>query len=139
MIRRVLILLVPIICLAMAGGVLAMSSSSYQLPWEVVSSGGELRDSPSYLLGDTTGQLATGLSQSSNYSLEAGFWSGATVAVSLRGDATGDGKIDACDITKVERIIAGLDTQTPGADANQDGKMNACDITKVERLVAGLD
>jgi len=55
------------------------------------------------------------------------------------GDANGDGSVNALDITKVERIIAGLDTETSGADANQDGNVNALDITKVERLIAGLD
>jgi len=57
----------------------------------------------------------------------------------LPGDANGDGNINALDITKVERIIAGLDTETPGADANQDGNINALDITKVERIIAGLN
>ena len=42
-------------------------------------------------------------------------------------------------ITKVERVIAVLDAQTPGADANLDGSVDALDITKVERAVAGLD
>ena len=55
------------------------------------------------------------------------------------GDANGDGNINALDITKVERIIAGLDAETPGADANQDGNINALDITKIERIIAGLD
>ncbi len=59
-----------------------------------------------------------------------------TVDGSLRGDANGDGAVNALDITKVERIIAGLDAQTAGADANQDGNVNALDITKVERIIA---
>ncbi len=50
-----------------------------------------------------------------------------------------DGKVDIVDITEVQRIIASLDTETPGADANQDGNINALDITKVERIIAGLD
>ncbi len=54
------------------------------------------------------------------------------------GDANGDGEVNAVDITKVERIIAGLDVSTPGADANQDGNIDALDITKVERLIVGL-
>ena len=62
-----------------------------------------------------------------------------TTASVLPGDDNGDGRVDAIDITKVERIIAWLDTPTPGADANQDGSINAIDITKVERLIAGLD
>jgi len=67
-------------------------------------------------------------------------WIGDTVNVTsvLPGDANGDGNVNALDITKVERIIAGLDAETPGADANQDGNINALDITKIERIIAGL-
>jgi hypothetical protein len=36
----------------------------------------------------------------------------------------------------VERIIAGLDAETPGADANEDGSVNALDITMVEIIIA---
>jgi subtilisin family serine protease len=57
----------------------------------------------------------------------------------IPGDANGDGTVNALDITKVERIIVGLDSQTTGADANQDGNVNALDITKVERIIVGLD
>ena len=55
------------------------------------------------------------------------------------GDANSDLLVNALDITKVERIIAGLDLQEPGADANQDSNINAVDITKVERIIAWLD
>jgi len=61
------------------------------------------------------------------------------VDTALPGDANGDGNVNALDITKVERIIAGLDAETLGADANQDGNVNALDITKAERIIAGLD
>jgi len=53
----------------------------------------------------------------------------------IPGDATGDGVVDARDITKVERIIALLDPETPGADANEDGEVNALDITMVEIII----
>jgi len=68
-------------------------------------------------------------------------WVGDSVDVTsvIPGDANGDGNVNALDITKVERIIAGLDAETPGADANQDGNINALDITKIERIIAGLD
>jgi hypothetical protein len=66
-------------------------------------------------------------------------WTGDLVNVTLvPGDANGDGNVNALDITKVERVIAGLDAETPGADANQDGNINALDITKIERIIAGL-
>jgi len=54
----------------------------------------------------------------------------------IPGDANGDGLVNAVDITKVERIIAGLDAETPGADANEDGSVNALDITMVEIIIA---
>ena len=57
----------------------------------------------------------------------------------LPGDANGDSVINALDITKVEKIIAEVDSRTPGADANQDGNINALDITKTERIIGGLD
>jgi len=68
-------------------------------------------------------------------------WTGDSVNITsvLPGDANGDGNVNALDITKVERIIAGLDAETLGADANQDGNVNALDITKAERIIAGLD
>jgi hypothetical protein len=54
----------------------------------------------------------------------------------IPGDANGDGVVNALDITKVERIIAGLDAETAGADANEDGEVNALDITMVEIIIA---
>ncbi len=70
----------------------------------------------------------------------AATWVGDTVDVTsvLPGDANGDGNVNALDITKIERIIVGLDAETPGADANQDGSVNALDITKIELIIAGL-
>jgi len=76
----------------------------------------------------------------SNTTAEADYASDSfTVQSVTPGDATGDGVINAVDITKVERIITGLDTETSGSDANQDGNINALDITKVERMIVGLD
>ena len=68
-------------------------------------------------------------------------WVGDSVNITwvLPGDANGDSVINALDITKVEKIIAEVDSRTPGADANQDGNINALDITKTERIIGGLD
>jgi len=92
------------------------------------------------------------LGQSSNITLSSGvlsnnlaqqipaIWIGGFVEVGIiPGDANGDGIVNAVDITKVERIIAHLDTSTPGADANLDGNVNALDITMVERIIVGLN
>jgi predicted lipoprotein with Yx(FWY)xxD motif len=71
----------------------------------------------------------------------AATWVGDSVDItsSMAGDANGDGVVNAIDITKVERIVVGLDTETSGADANGDGVVNALDITKIERIIAGID
>lgn len=77
-----------------------------------------------------------------NTTLEAGYATDTFTVESsavVPGDANGDGVVNALDITKVERIIAMLDAETPGADANEDGSVNALDITKIERIIAMLD
>jgi hypothetical protein len=66
-------------------------------------------------------------------------WSFTTVQEVIPGDANGDGNVNAVDITNAERIIVGLDDETPGADANGDGNVNAMDVTRIERIIAGLD
>ena len=57
----------------------------------------------------------------------------------IPGDANGDGVVDTGDITKVKRIIMGLDDPTCGADANQDGVIDTGDITKIKLIIMGLD
>jgi hypothetical protein len=57
----------------------------------------------------------------------------------MSGDTNGDNFVNAVDITKLERMIAELDTAAYGADANLDGSVNSQDITRVERIIAQLD
>ncbi len=54
------------------------------------------------------------------------------------GDCSGDGMINALDITCVERAILELSPETSGADANADGKVNAQDITQIELIILGV-
>jgi len=77
---------------------------------------------------------AKAIGHGTSYGLDKTF----TTTLASPGDANGDGKVDALDITKVERVIAGLDAPTRGADANQDGNINALDITRVERIIAEM-
>lgn len=65
-------------------------------------------------------------------------WTGkASIGVYEPGDANNDGIVNSLDITKVERIIMGLDNRTPGADANGDGNVNALDITQIKLIMIG--
>ena len=54
---------------------------------------------------------------------------------SVPGDGNGDGTLNVADQTAVERIVAGLDTVTPGSNANETGGAtpNAQDITCTEQ------
>jgi len=114
-------------------GLTGVSGSGYLavLHFHVIGSEGD-----SSAISLSNGMLANNLAEEI-----AATWVGDSVDITsvLPGDANGDGNINALDITKVERIIAGLDAETPGADANQDGNINALDITKIERIMVGLD
>ena len=57
----------------------------------------------------------------------------------LLGDANGDGVVNMGDVTKVMRIILGLDPLTLGADANGDSIVNMGDATKIEMIILGVD
>jgi len=110
-----------------------------------VSGSGYLAVLHFHVIGSEGDSSTISLSNGSLYNSQAeeiaATWVGDSVDVTsvLPGDATEDGVVNARDITKVKRIIAGLDAQTPGADAKQDGNINALDITKVKRIIAGLD
>jgi subtilisin family serine protease len=114
-------------------GLTGVSGSGYLavLHFHVIGSEG---DSSSITLSNGT------LSDNSAGEITA-TWVGDSVDItsSMAGDANGDGVVNAIDITKVERIVVGLDTETSGADANGDGVVNALDITKIERIIVGLD
>jgi len=55
-----------------------------------------------------------------------------------RGDANMDGNINALDITKIERIIDGIDEKTIPADANGDGYVDSADLYMVINKILGL-
>jgi len=113
-------------------GITGVSGSGYLavLHFHIVGSGGD-----SSAISLSNGMLANNLAEEITAN-----WVGDSIDIgsTLPGDANGDGNINALDVTKVERIIAGMDATTPGADANQDGNVNALDITLIERMIAGL-
>jgi parallel beta-helix repeat protein len=68
-------------------------------------------------------------------------WQGDLVEIVslLPGDANQDGVINVLDMTKVARIILGMDTATPEADANLDETVNVADMTKIAMIVLMID
>ncbi|GEM_PF-4326634 len=76
--KKVFIPIVLVICVAITGIAIAMTSTNYDLPWTTSgggSSGGGERSSTNYQLTDVIGQTAPGSSSSSNYRLMGGFLS----------------------------------------------------------------
>jgi hypothetical protein len=133
------IILPVVFCLVAAGTALAMSSASYNLPWDVFSGGGiENRSSDSYILGDTVGQpSAIGPSQSDSYRLGSGFWYGVSVTVEegICGDVNDDGNVNMADVMILWYDIA--DYPSAGAwtisnewaaDVNCDEVINMADV-----------
>ena len=53
----------------------------------------------------------------------------------INGDTNEDGIVNSTDLTKVERIIMGLDPVTSSADVNGDGNINALDLTQIELVI----
>ena len=71
--RKRMLLLVGLLCFIGLAG--AMVSTNYDLSWHVIGGGGGPMSSTNYKLDGTVGQVI-GVSESENYRLEGGYWSG---------------------------------------------------------------
>lgn len=74
--KKQALLLVGLLCLISLTG--AMVSTNYNLSWHVSGGGGGPMSSTNYRMASTVGQIIGG-SESTNYQLEAGYWSGIAV------------------------------------------------------------
>ena len=75
--RRMSILLLLIVLLAVATGTLAMSEPNYRLDWlTLAGGGGGPAGSASYAVNLTVGQVAIGAGSSPNYQACLGYWCG---------------------------------------------------------------
>jgi len=64
-----LLLLFALVTVAYAG-------SGYDLSWHTLAGGGSTSSKAGYVLADTGGQLASGVSTGNGYALRGGFWQG---------------------------------------------------------------
>ncbi len=108
----------------------------YTYEWDFDNNGtvNSTAASPTYIYANagtyTVSLAATDSLSTSNTETKAEY-----IGIYNPGDANKDGNVNSLDITKVERIIMGLDDPTPGADANGDGSTSALDITQIELII----
>jgi hypothetical protein len=78
--KRITLILVLAVFLILAGSVLAMESTNYQLAWftPLTGSGGQA-SSTNYAINFTVGQSAIGTASSTNYAGCLGYWCGSQI------------------------------------------------------------
>ena len=76
--QKTIILLVALLCVLLAGRVLAMESTNYQLNWftPLTSNGGGSASSDNYAINFSVGQTVIGASDSASYDSCLGYWCG---------------------------------------------------------------
>ena len=144
--KKIIIIFIGLLCLTGTAG--AMGSANFDLSWNVMGGGGGSLTSASYKMGSTIGQI-TGLSTSTNYKLQAGFWAAGDACglavVPLPGyvnpptDADGDciyedlnanGRLDFADVVLYFNQMTWIGTNEPVAafDLNGNGRIDFADI-----------
>lgn len=115
------------------------SMSGEQIKWQVISSGGVSGSSTNYMMSGTVGQTAVGLSTSTNYKLNSGFWqdfsAGGGCCIGIRGNVEGDASenIDISDLVfLVDFMFTGgpaplCDTEA-NIDADAGGNIDISDL-----------
>jgi hypothetical protein len=96
--KRIVLLLGMLLCLLVAGNVLAGSSGNYRIDWLMPMSGsGGGASSANHAVSFTVGQSATGSSSSGDHEVCTGFWCQAIraleVSISVILDGTGSGTV----------------------------------------------
>jgi hypothetical protein len=103
-----------------------------QIKWQVLSTGGTKGNSSSYQIGNAVSQTAIGCGGSSSHQLCQGFLVGSYGGGGfVRGDATGDGVIDAGDVVyMINYLYRGGYPPDPleAGDTTCDGNVDAGDV-----------
>lgn len=73
-----------------------------------------------------------------NFSVTSG---GVTVANSIPGDVTGDGKVSIADALRLQKKLAGMDVEIDpvASDVTGDGKVTIADLLRLKKYLAGMD
>ena len=138
--------------LCLIGTASAMGSLDFNLSWNVIGGGGGFLSSPSFSMGSTVGQI-TGISTSTSYKLQSGFWvSDETTCgsglVALPGftnaptdpngdclfeDLNGNGRMDFNDVVLMFNQMQWIAANEPVSafDFNGNGRIDFNDIVKL--------
>ena len=144
--KKIVLILIGLLCLT--GAANAMGSTNFDLTWNVIGGGGGSLTSATYKMGSTVGQI-TGLSASTNYKLQAGFWvfdtCGSYVVVPLPfyansptdpdsdciyEDLNGNGRLDFADVVLYFNQMTWISANEPIFlfDLNGNGRIDFADI-----------
>ena len=108
----------------------------YTYQWSFGDSGNSTLQNPTHTYS-SAGMYTVTFTVTENLATSSTETKASYVRVYRAGDANKDGNVNSLDITKVERMIMALDSQTVGADANGDGNLNALDVTRIELTIMG--
>ena len=131
-----------ILSMSIAGWAEDTRSSQLQIrsdiDWQVISSGGENNaTSTNFGLSGTVAQTAVGVSSSTNFRLNQGFWQAFGGVDCVPGDADNSGAVDIDDIVYlVAHIFSGGPPPVPAACCGDADGSGAIDIDDVVYLVA---
>ena len=115
----------------------AMESENYHLTRVVQGAGRASTASESFIADTTLGQASTiGLSSSSGYAIQAGFW----FFRLIKGDLNGDGEVDLADLVLSLQVLTGVRPAglPGGADVDQDGYLTLVEAIYILGTAAGL-
>jgi PKD repeat protein len=143
------LILIGLLCLIATAS--AMGSTSFDLSWNVIGGGGGALTSPSYTMSSTVGQIA-GLSSSTSYKLQAGYWvadsCGSLAVIALPGyaslptdpdgdciyeDLNGNGRLDFADVVLYFNQMEWIAQNEPVSafDLNGNSRIDFADIVKL--------
>jgi hypothetical protein len=115
----------------------AQVGGPYDLSWSTIDGGGwTFSTGGTYSLGGTIGQPDAGVMSGGPYTLQGGFWPGASAPAVLRGDMNCDGFVNNFDIDPFVLALSDPNAYQiayPGCnpqngDINEDGLVNNFDI-----------
>ena len=110
--ERLVAIIAAVLLLVLVSGFAVQAAPNAASFWKVMSAGGGNRNSAGYRLSDTSGQAAIGVSQASQYRLQAGFWPAR--AAGIPPEVTGISPSFGLSGTRIDVTITGTDFR-PGA------------------------